>query len=69
MNTYEVQPGRSGCAWIRADEMSTGERTGAAKLKWVVIVDQSLSPASRQRGRACRPRLHRGARAARFRWL
>jgi hypothetical protein len=25
------------------DEMSTGERTGAAKLKWVVIVDRSLS--------------------------
>ena len=31
------------------DEMSTGERTGAAKLKWVVIVDWSLSP---------RPALH-----------
>ena len=26
------------------DEMSTGERTGAAKLKWVVIVDETLSP-------------------------
>jgi hypothetical protein len=24
------------------DEMRTGERTAAAKLKWVVIVDRSL---------------------------
>src|SRR4030081_641091 len=45
MNTYEVQPETGQAAHGYApDEMSTGERTGAAKLKWVVIVDQSLSP-------------------------
>jgi len=45
MNMYEIQPGSAQAAHGYApDEMSTGERTGAAKLKWVVIVDQSLSP-------------------------
>jgi hypothetical protein len=36
MEVHEVQG-------YAADEMRTGERTGAAKLKWVVIVDQALS--------------------------
>src|SRR3954451_18475012 len=35
------------------DEMSTGERTGAAKLKWVVIVDQSLSPGQAVNAAVC----------------
>ena len=43
MNMYEVQPGSSQAAHGYApDEMSTGERTGAAKLKWIVIVGISL---------------------------
>src|SRR5438552_10620594 len=45
MSTYEIQAGvRPAAHGYAPDEMSTGERTGAAKLKWVVIVDQSLSP-------------------------
>ena len=45
MATYEIQDGGGPAAHgYDPDEMSTGERTGAAKLKWVVIVDQSLSP-------------------------
>ncbi len=35
------------------DEMSTGERTGAAKLKWVVIVDRSLSPGQAVNAAVC----------------
>lgn len=35
------------------DEMSTGERTGAAKLKWVVIVDRSLSPGQAANAAVC----------------
>jgi len=35
------------------DEMSTGERTGAAKLKWVVIVDESLSPGQAVNAAVC----------------
>src|SRR6185369_7999711 len=54
MNTYEVQPGTSQAAHGYApDEMSTGERTGAAKLKWVVIVDQSLSPGQAVNAAVC----------------
>src|SRR5438445_459192 len=33
--------------------MSTGERTGAAKLKWVVIVDESLSPGQAVNAAVC----------------
>ena len=45
MSTYEIQAGVGPAAHGYApDEMSTGARTGAAKLKWVVIVDESLSP-------------------------
>jgi hypothetical protein len=33
--------------------MSTGERTGAAKLKWVVIVDRSLSPGQAVNAAVC----------------
>src|SRR4029077_3886860 len=54
MNMYEVQPGSSQAAHGYApDEMSTGERTGAAKLKWVVIVDQSLSPGQAVNAAVC----------------
>src|SRR5580765_9060559 len=54
MNTYEVQPGPVQAAHGYApDEMSTGERTGAAKLKWVVIVDQSLSPGQAVNAAVC----------------
>src|SRR5207244_2477168 len=54
MNTYEVQPGASQAAHGYApDEMSTGERTGAAKLKWVVIVDESLSPGQAVNAAVC----------------
>ena len=35
------------------DEMSTGERTGAAKLNGVVIVDQSLSPGQAANAAVC----------------
>jgi len=45
METYEVQDGAAHeVHGYTPDEMRTGERTGAAKLKWVVIVDRSLSP-------------------------
>jgi hypothetical protein len=54
MNMYEVQPGAVQAAHGYApDEMSTGERTGAAKLKWVVIVDQSLSPGQAANAAVC----------------
>jgi hypothetical protein len=54
MNTYEIQPGTGQAAHGYApDEMSTGERTGAAKLKWVVIVDQSLSPGQAVNAAVC----------------
>jgi hypothetical protein len=45
--------------WHRAahgyapDEMNTGARTGAAKLKWVVIVDRSLSPGQAVNAAVC----------------
>jgi hypothetical protein len=35
------------------DEMRTGDRTGAAKLKWVVIVDRSLSPGQAVNAAVC----------------
>jgi hypothetical protein len=35
------------------DEMSTGERTAAAKLKWVVIVDRSLPPGQAVNAAVC----------------
>ncbi len=54
MNTYEMQDGRSPSPHGYApDEMSTGERTGAAKLKWVVIVDRSLSPGQAANAAVC----------------
>jgi len=33
--------------------MNTGERTGAAKLKWVVIVDEALSPGQAVNAAVC----------------
>src|ERR1700741_466981 len=54
MNMYEVQAGSIQAAHGYApDEMSTGERTGAAKLKWGVIVDQSLSPGQAVNAAVC----------------
>jgi hypothetical protein len=54
MSTYEIQSGTDQAAHGYApDEMSTGERTGAAKLKWVVIVDQSLSPGQAVNAAVC----------------
>jgi hypothetical protein len=35
------------------DEMSTGERTGTAKLKWVVLVDEGLSPGQAVNAAVC----------------
>src|SRR6266568_6143028 len=54
MNTYETPIGASQAGHGYAPgEMSTGERTGAAKLKWVVIVDQSLSPGQAANAAVC----------------
>jgi Protein of unknown function (DUF2000) len=54
METYEVQNGESRVGHgYASDEMSTGERTGAAKLKWVVILDQSLSPGQAVNAAVC----------------
>jgi hypothetical protein len=54
MNTYKTPAGagQAGPGYA-PDEMSTGERTGAAKLKWVVIVDQSLSPGQAANAAVC----------------
>jgi hypothetical protein len=35
------------------DEVRTGERTGAAKLKWVVVVDRSLPPGQAVNAAVC----------------
>jgi Protein of unknown function (DUF2000) len=51
MNAYDVQD-RAGHGYA-PDEMSTGERTGAAKLKWVVIVEESLSPGQAVNAAVC----------------
>ncbi len=40
MKSYEMQSPTT--AGYTLDEMRTGERTAAAKLKWVVIVDPAL---------------------------
>src|SRR5216684_4654706 len=54
METYEIQDGMSQVPHgYTPDEMSTGERTGTAKLKWVVIVDQSLSPGQAVNAAVC----------------
>jgi Protein of unknown function (DUF2000) len=54
MNACEVQDGSPQAAHGYApDEMNTGERTGAAKLKWVVIVDRSLSPGQAVNAAVC----------------
>jgi hypothetical protein len=51
MNAYDVQD-NVGHGYA-PDEMSTGERTGAAKLKWVVVVDESLSPGQAVNAAVC----------------
>ena len=54
METYEIQDGKEQAAHgYTPDEMRTGERTGAAKLKWVVIVDRSLSPGQAVNAAVC----------------
>src|ERR1700730_4568534 len=54
METYEIQDGMSQASHgYTQDEMSTGERTGTAKLKWVVIVDRSLSPGQAVNAAVC----------------
>jgi hypothetical protein len=54
MSTYEVQDESHQAAHGYApDEMNTGERTGAAKLKWVVIVDRALSPGQAVNAAVC----------------
>ena len=54
METYEVQDGAAReVHGYTPDEMRTGERTGAAKLKWVVIVDRSLSPGQAVNAAVC----------------
>ena len=51
MNAYDVQD--SAGRGYSPDEMSTGERTGEATLKWVVIVDRSLSPGQAVNAAVC----------------
>jgi len=46
VTTYEIQG-------YTPDEMSTGEKTGAAKLKWVVIVDKALTPGQAVNAAVC----------------
>ncbi len=54
MNAYEIQDEAAPAAHGYApDEMRTGERTGTAKLKWVVIVDQALSPGQAVNAAVC----------------
>ena len=51
---YEIQDGAAPAAHGYApDEIRTGERTGAAKLKWVVIVDRALSPGQAVNAAVC----------------
>jgi hypothetical protein len=51
MNAYDIQE-EAGHGYT-PDEISTGERTGAAKLKWVVVVDESLSPGQAVNAAVC----------------
>jgi hypothetical protein len=54
MDSYDAQTGASQAGHgYTPDEMRTDERTGAAKLKWVVIVDQSLSPGQAANAAVC----------------
>ena len=54
MNTYGVQnDGGQAVHGYVPEEMNTGERTAAAKLKWVVIVDKSLSPGQAVNAAVC----------------
>jgi hypothetical protein len=54
MSTDEIQDdGSQAVHGYSPDEMSTGERTGAAKLKWVVIVDEALSPGQAVNAAVC----------------
>jgi hypothetical protein len=54
MSTSEIRENDSQAAHgYSPDEMSTGERTGAAKLKWVVIVDEALSPGQAVNAAVC----------------
>src|ERR1700759_2158966 len=54
MSTSEIrEEGDRAVHGYSPDEMSTGERTGAAKLKWVVIVDAALSPGQAVNAAVC----------------
>jgi hypothetical protein len=54
MSTGEIrEDGGQAAHGYSPDEMSTGERTGAAKLKWVVIVDEALSPGQAVNAAVC----------------
>ena len=54
MSTYGVQnDGSRAVHGYVPEEMNTGERTAAAKLKWVVIVDKSLSPGQAVNAAVC----------------
>ena len=54
MSANEVQRDSSQAVYgYSPDEMSTGQRTGAAKLKWVVIVDEGLSPGQAVNAAVC----------------
>src|SRR5277367_353497 len=54
MSTYETRDAVGSAAHgYTPEEMRTGERTGAAKLKWVVIVDRSLSPGQGANAAVC----------------
>jgi hypothetical protein len=51
MNAYDIQDDVD--RGYTPDEMNTGDRTGAAKLKWVVVVDESLSPGQAVNAAVC----------------
>jgi len=54
MTTYEMQGDWHQAAHGYApDEINTGARTGAAKLKWVMIADRSLSPGQAVNAAVC----------------
>ena len=51
VNAYGIQDNAD--RGYTPDEMNTGGRTGAAKLKWVVVVDKSLSPGQAVNAAVC----------------
>jgi hypothetical protein len=51
VNVYDIQDNAD--RGYTPAKMNTGERTGAAKLKWVVVVDKSLSPGQAVNAAVC----------------